>query len=110
MGSSVADPSKAVLITGCSSGIGHATAGRLAAHGWTVYATARRPDSLAELEAKGCHALALDVNDEQSMRAAVQAVSDAEGAVGVLINNAGYSQSGAVESVALDQARHQFET
>jgi NAD(P)-dependent dehydrogenase (short-subunit alcohol dehydrogenase family) len=106
----VADVSKAVLITGCSSGIGHATAARLAEHGWTVYATARRPETLEELAAKGCHTLALDVNDEQSMRDAVQAVADAEGAVGVLINNAGYSQSGAVESVPPDQARKQFET
>ena len=58
------EPSKAVLITGCSSGIGHATAARLAEHGWSVYATARRPETLAELEQKGCRTLALDVTDE----------------------------------------------
>ena len=102
--------SRAVLITGCSSGIGAATAERLAAEGWVVYATARRPETLSALEQKGCHTLALDVTDEQSMRAAVDAVTQAEGAVGVLINNAGYSQSGAVESVPSDQARAQFET
>jgi NADP-dependent 3-hydroxy acid dehydrogenase YdfG len=103
-------PSKAVLITGCSSGIGHATAARLCDAGWTVYATARRPETLADLEAKGCHTLALDVTDEASMSAAVDAVVAAEGAVGALVNNAGYSQSGAVESVPLDQIRRQFET
>ncbi len=103
-------PSKAVLITGCSSGIGHATASLLAREGWTVYATARRLESLAELEAEGCKALALDVTDEASMAAAVDTVERAEGAVGVLINNAGYSQSGAVESVPLEQVRRQFET
>jgi NADP-dependent 3-hydroxy acid dehydrogenase YdfG len=103
-------PSKAVLITGCSSGIGHATAELLAREGWTVYATARRPETLADLEAKGCKTLALDVTDEASMTMAVNAVTEAEGAVGVLINNAGYSQSGAVESVPIDQARRQFET
>lgn len=104
------DTSKAVLITGCSSGIGRATAERLAGAGWTVYATARRPESIADLEAKGCKLLACDVTDEASMAAAVGAVEEAEGAVGVLVNNAGYSQSGAVESVPLDKARAQFET
>jgi NADP-dependent 3-hydroxy acid dehydrogenase YdfG len=103
-------PSKAVLITGCSSGIGHATAEHLAAEGWKVYATARRPETIASLKESGCETLALDVTDEKSMSAAVKAVSDAEGAVGVLVNNAGYSQSGAVESVPLEQVRRQFET
>ena len=102
--------SKAVLITGCSTGIGRKTAEHLAGRGWTVYATARRPESIAELEGKGCRTLALDVTDEDSMRAAVSAVEEAEGAVGVLINNAGYSQSGAVEEVPMDQVRRQFET
>jgi NADP-dependent 3-hydroxy acid dehydrogenase YdfG len=103
-------PSKAVLITGCSSGIGEATAERLARDGWKVYATARRPETLAGLEQKGCQTLALDVTDEDSMRAAVDSVCAAEGAVGVLINNAGYSQSGAVESVPVERIRRQFET
>ncbi len=102
--------SKAVLVTGCSSGIGRATAQHLAGRGWTVYASARRPESIEDLEAGGCRTLALDVTDEDSMQAAVRAVEDAEGAVGVLVNNAGYSQSGAVEDVALDEVRRQFET
>jgi len=106
----VAGVSRAVLITGCSSGIGRATAELLAGRGFTVYATARRPETIADLEAKGCRTLALDVTDEASMRAAVAAVIDAEGAIGVLVNNAGYSQSGAVESVPLDAVRRQFET
>jgi len=106
----MSNPSRAVLITGCSSGIGAATASRLARAGWTVYATARRPETLAALEADGCRTLALDVVDEASRQAAVDAVVDAEGAVGVLINNAGYSQSGAVESIPDDRVRAQFET
>jgi len=106
----MAEPSKAVLITGCSSGIGRATATRLVRGGWTVYATARRPESIADLAEAGARTLALDVTDEESMRAAVAAVEEAEGAVGVLVNNAGYSQSGAVETVPLDAARRQFET
>ncbi len=103
-------PSKAVLITGCSSGIGKATAEKLVADGWTVYATARNRETLTDLERAGCKTLALDVTDEASMSAAVETVTNAEGAVGVLINNAGYSQSGAVESVPIDHVRRQFET
>ena len=102
--------SKAVLITGCSSGIGRATAERLAADGWKVYATARKRKAISELKDQGCETLSLDVTDEESMSAAVAAVAEAEGAIGVLVNNAGYSQSGAVESVPLDQVRRQFET
>src|SRR5215207_10344230 len=100
----------AVLITGCSTGIGRATAERLAKRGLTVYATARRLESVADLEAAGCRTLALDVSDEESMRAAVGAVEEAEGAVGALVNNAGYSQSGALETIDIDDARRQFET
>jgi NAD(P)-dependent dehydrogenase (short-subunit alcohol dehydrogenase family) len=102
--------SKAVLITGCSSGIGHATAERLAADGWKVYATARKRKAISDLKDRGCETLSLDVTDEESMSAAVAAVTEAEGAVGVLVNNAGYSQSGAVESIPLDEIRRQFET
>jgi len=102
--------STAVLITGCSSGIGRATAERLAASGWRVYASARRLEAIAELADRGCRTLALDVCDEQSMAEAVRTVADAEGAVGVLVNNAGYSQSGAVESVPIERIRRQFET
>lgn len=102
--------SKAVLITGCSTGIGRATAERLVGSGHTVYATARRPETLADLEAKGCRTLALDVTDEASMQAAVDHVVAAEGAVGVLVNNAGYSQSGALETLPMESVRRQFET
>jgi NAD(P)-dependent dehydrogenase (short-subunit alcohol dehydrogenase family) len=102
--------SKAVLITGCSSGIGHATADHLATRGWTVYASARRADSIADLAESGCKTLALDVTDEDSMRAAVATVEDAEGAVGALVNNAGYSQSGAIETLPPELLLAQFET
>jgi NAD(P)-dependent dehydrogenase (short-subunit alcohol dehydrogenase family) len=102
--------SKAVLVTGCSSGIGRAAAERLATRGWTVYASARRPDSIADLGDRGCKVLALDVTDEDSMRAAVAEVEAAEGVVGALVNNAGYGLEGPVEEVPLDEWRRQFET
>lgn len=103
-------PSKAVLVTGCSSGIGRTTALRLVRAGWPVWATARRLETLEELAAAGCHTLSLDVTDAASRRAAVEAVTAEAGAVGVLVNNAGYSQSGALEEVPLELVHRQFET
>jgi NAD(P)-dependent dehydrogenase (short-subunit alcohol dehydrogenase family) len=97
---------KRVLITGCSTGIGRETALHLARKGWAVVATARRPETLAELAEAGCETLALDVTNEASMRAAVETAGPVFG----LVNNAGYSQSGAIESVELDSVRRQFET
>jgi NAD(P)-dependent dehydrogenase (short-subunit alcohol dehydrogenase family) len=102
--------SKAVLITGCSTGIGRATAEYLAARGWTVYATARRLEAIADLAARGCTVLPLDVCDEASMASAVRTVEAAEGAVGVLVNNAGYGQEGPLEEVPMAELRRQFET
>ena len=106
----VGNVSRAVLVTGCSSGIGRATALRLAGAGWPVYASARRPESLEDLGAAGCRPLALDVTDEESMAQAVAAIEDEHGAVGVLVNNAGFSQSGAMETVPMAEVRRQFET
>jgi NAD(P)-dependent dehydrogenase (short-subunit alcohol dehydrogenase family) len=100
----------AVLITGCSTGIGRATAEHLAKRGYNVYATARKLETIADLRDAGCKTLALDVCDEASMRAAVDAVEQAEGAVGALVNNAGYGQDGPIEEIPLDALRRQFET
>lgn len=102
--------SKAVLITGCSTGIGRSTAERLARNGYTVYATARRLDSIGDLAQHGCKLLALDVCDESSMRTAVDTIEREHGAVGVLINNAGYGSEGPVEEVPMSEVRRQFET
>jgi short-subunit dehydrogenase len=99
-----------VLISGCSSGIGAATAETLVRAGHTVYATARRTETLADLEALGCHALALDVTSEDSMIAAVKAVEADQGKVGTLINNAGYGEYGPIEEADLDRVRTMFET
>lgn len=107
MADSKGDP---VLITGCSTGIGRATAERLTAAGRVVYATARRPETLAELEAAGARTLALDVTDEASMAAAVAHVEREHGRVGCLVNNAGYGAYGPVEEVSIDDARRQFDT
>src|SRR5262249_44912667 len=102
--------SKAVLITGCSTGIGRATAVRLARARQTVYASARRAESIRALERESCRVLALDVCDEASMRAAVDEVERREGAVGALVNNAGYGSEGPLEEVPMEEIRRQFET
>lgn len=99
-----------VLVTGCSSGIGLATVQRLLAGGHTVYATARRAGALDDLARAGARVLELDVTDEGSMRASVEAVEHEHGAVGALVNNAGYGAYGPVEEVGLDAVRAQFET
>jgi NAD(P)-dependent dehydrogenase (short-subunit alcohol dehydrogenase family) len=99
-----------VLVTGCSSGIGQATALALARAGFPVWASARKAGSLGELERAGCRVLELDVTDEQSRAAAVRRVEAEHGAVGVLANNAGHGGGGPVEEVPLDIVRETFET
>ncbi len=101
---------RVALITGCSTGIGAATAARLAKGDWTVYATARRPETLADLAKAGCQTLALDVTNEELMTAAVDTIIAESGRIDALVNNAGYSQSGATETLDLDDVRRQFET
>ncbi len=103
-------PSRPALVTGCSTGIGRASALALTAAGIPTYATARRVESLTELEEAGCTVLACDVTDEASMAAAVARVEADHGSVGVLVNNAGYAEYGALEEVDLDRWRRQFET
>jgi len=99
-----------VLVTGCSSGIGAAIALRMTEAGWTVYATARRPETLESLVQAGARRLSLDVTSEASMRAAVAAVEREQGHIDALVNNAAYSQSGPVEDVPIELVRKQFET
>ena len=99
-----------VLLTGCSSGIGAACARRFAAAGFTVFATARRLETLAELAAVGCFCRPLDVTDLESIERVATEIETRYGGVDVLINNAGYGQQGAFEELALDDFRAQLET
>jgi NAD(P)-dependent dehydrogenase (short-subunit alcohol dehydrogenase family) len=95
------------LVTGASSGVGRATVVALAARGYRVFGTSRRPggDAPADVEM-----VALDVRDYASVAACVQTVSGAGGRLDLLVNNAGYEQAGAAEELSLDEARAQFET
>jgi len=102
--------STAALVTGCSSGIGRAAALALHEAGHPVFATARRPETLGDLADRGITTLALDVTDELSMVAAVEGVVGEHGAVGVLVNNAGYALQTPIEEGAMDDVRREFET
>jgi NAD(P)-dependent dehydrogenase (short-subunit alcohol dehydrogenase family) len=100
-------PSKIVLITGCSTGIGQDLARRLAPAGYTVVASARRPETLADLPA--ALTLPLDVTDPASVAEATAEVIRRFGRVDVLVNNAGYAVRGAVEEVSAEQVHEMFD-
>jgi NAD(P)-dependent dehydrogenase (short-subunit alcohol dehydrogenase family) len=99
-----------VLITGCSSGLGRATATLFREAGYLTVATARDVSTLAPLAALGCDTLQLDVIEEASRQAAVAEVERRHGPVGVLINNAGYGQYGPLEEISPEAVRRAFET
>ncbi len=99
-----------VVVTGCSSGIGRTTALYLLSRGHRVYATARRPETLGDLADAGAAVKTVDVTDEESMAKAVAEVEAEHGAVGAVVNNAGYAEYGPVETVPLPRIRDQFET
>lgn len=99
-----------ILITGCSSGIGAALAREFHRRGHTVYATARRADSLAALAKEGLRTLTLDVNDDASIAAALAVVQAQQGRLDMLVNNAGFSQVGAVLDLRREDLRRQYET
>ena len=104
----MADRPLVFLITGCSSGIGRATAIAAAEAGHRVFATARRPESITDL-GHGIETLALDVTDSDAIYRAVSDVVSRAGGIDVLVNNAGYGQMGTVEDIALARWRAEFE-
>lgn len=101
---------RTVLITGCSSGIGAALAAELHRRGNRVYATARRLDTLSSLLAMGIATDSLDVNDDASIAAVISRIESEVGRLDILINNAGFSQVGAVVDLTRDDLRRQYET
>jgi NAD(P)-dependent dehydrogenase (short-subunit alcohol dehydrogenase family) len=100
---------KVILVTGASSGIGYMTAELLARKGNKVYGAARRIDLMKPLQSVGVQPIYMDVTDEASMSAAVNAILEKEGRIDVLINNAGYGSFGPLENVSIEEARRQFD-
>jgi NAD(P)-dependent dehydrogenase (short-subunit alcohol dehydrogenase family) len=101
---------RSVLITGCSSGIGLASAREMKSRGWRVFATARNPDDLARLNGEGFESLYLDYAEPDSIASAAEHVLRAtDEKLGALFNNGGYGQPGAVEDLKPEILRAQFE-
>jgi short-subunit dehydrogenase len=100
---------KVALVTGASSGIGAATARRLGAAGYLVYAGARRVERMQQLDEAGIRVRPLDVTDDSSMTGVIDEIIADNSRVDVLVNNAGYGSYGSVEDVPLAEARYQLE-
>jgi len=105
------DKRRAILITGCSSGIGHACAHGLARRGYVVVASARRAEQVARLRAEGLHAVRLDLDDSASIASGLEAaLALTDGRLDALFNNGAYGQPGAVEDLSRAALRAQLET
>lgn len=100
---------KVALITGASSGIGESAAVLLHNAGFKVYGAARRVEKMKSLEEKGISIISLDISDEDSIVKCVNSITEKEGSIDVLINNAGYGSYGAIEDVPMEEARRQFD-
>lgn len=98
------------MISGCSSGIGLSLAREFASRGCRVFATARRPESIAELRREKMEVAALDVTDQKSIDACVAEVINKAGRIDFLVNNAGYALMGPVIDLSIEDLRLQFET
>ncbi|WP_447590499.1 SDR family NAD(P)-dependent oxidoreductase [Aquipseudomonas campi] len=102
--------SRSILITGCSTGIGYATALACRTAGWQVFASARQPEDVARLQGDGFAAVQLDLNDSASIqRALAWVLEQTGGGLDALFNNGGYGQPGAIEDVPREAWREQFE-
>ncbi len=111
MSDASANPPRSLLVTGCSSGIGHAAAHAMAARGWRVFATARGEADVARLREEGLEALPLDLASSASIETAVEIVAERTGGrLTALFNNGAYGQPGAVEDLSRDVLRAQLET
>jgi NAD(P)-dependent dehydrogenase (short-subunit alcohol dehydrogenase family) len=100
---------KTVLVTGCTSGVGRATALAFLDDDWTVYATARDSDDVTDLATAGCETPELDVTDDGAAERVVERVVDEQGRIDCLVNNAGYAQFGPLEDVPVEALHHQFD-
>ena len=100
-----------IVITGCSTGIGLATAKYLQSQGIKVYATVRNPNDISILQNLGLeHVIQLDVTNPDNIAKVIKNVLAEDGKIDIWFNNAGYGQAGAIEDIKTDVLREQFET
>ncbi len=96
------------LITGASSGFGKSTASLLSERGFKVFGTSRKPSN--EGARSEFEMLTLDVNSDSSVASCVSALLEKVGRIDLLVNNAGYVLTGAIEETSIEEAKSQFET
>lgn len=107
---------KTVLVTGCSSGIGYATCLVFARNNFATYGTVRdlskaeKIEEITNREKLPLKIIRLDVNDDESIRTAIQRIISDSGRIDILINNAGYGMFGPIEEISVEDIKEQFET
>jgi Short-chain dehydrogenases of various substrate specificities len=107
---------KTVLVTGCSSGIGYATCLMFARNSFATYGSARdlskaeRIQEITNREKLPLKIIRLDVNEDESIRIAIQEIISDSGRIDILINNAGYGMFGPIEEISIEEIKEQFET
>ncbi len=104
------EPQKTVFITGCSSGIGLATAQLLHQLNFKVIASVRNADHRSRLTDFGVECIQMDLSDEASVQSAVNYLSDNHPDLYAVVNNGAYGQPGALEDLSRAALRAQFET
>ncbi len=106
---SVETSPKVCLVTGASTGIGHATALELAQAGYIVYGVARRVERMGAIGAAGGHVLAMDLKNDADLERVVKTIMDEQGRLDILVNNAGIGSHGAIEDIPIEIGRNLFE-
>jgi short-subunit dehydrogenase len=107
---------KTVLVTGCSSGIGYATCLMFGRNNFATYGSVRdlsKAEKIQEItnrEKLPLKIIRLDVNEDESIRIAIQKIISDSGRIDILINNAGYGMFGPIEEISIEEIKEQFET
>lgn len=100
---------KVVFITGASAGFGHDTAKELLKKGYTVYASARRLEPMADLREMGATLIKVDVTKDDEVKKAVDQIMKDKGQIDIVYGNAGYGTYGNIENISIDEIKYQYD-